>query len=57
LVDFVESENSMAFHAPQESARVLAAAIDLARQVQLALRPGRSQQPAAPAPAQPAKTP
>src|SRR5438874_148436 len=57
LVDFVESENSMGFHAPQESARVLAAAIDLARQGQLALRAGRSQPPATSAPAQPAKAP
>ena len=57
LVDFVESENSMGFHAPQESARVLAAAIDLARQGQLALRSRQSQQPATSAPPQPAKTP
>lgn len=37
-VDFVESENSTGFHAPQEAARVIAEAIDLARQGQLALR-------------------
>jgi nitrite reductase (cytochrome c-552) len=36
-LDFVEAENSMGFHAPQESARILAEAIDLARQGQLAL--------------------
>jgi len=35
-VDFVSAENSMGFHAPQESARVLAEAIDYARQGQLA---------------------
>lgn len=33
-VDFISSENSMGFHADQESARVLAEAIDLARQAQ-----------------------
>ena len=33
--DFVQSENSRGFHAPQEAARVLAQAIDLARQGQL----------------------
>jgi nitrite reductase (cytochrome c-552) len=33
--DFVQSENSRGFHAPQEAARVLAEAIDLARQGQL----------------------
>jgi nitrite reductase (cytochrome c-552) len=37
-VDFVEAENSMGFHAPQEAARILATAIDLARQGQLAVR-------------------
>jgi len=36
-LDFVAAENSMGFHAPQESARVLAEAIDYARQGQLAL--------------------
>jgi len=35
-VDFVAAENSMGFHAPQETARVLAEAIDYARQGQLA---------------------
>ena len=37
-VDFVEAENSMGFHAPGEALRILATAIDLARQGQLALR-------------------
>jgi len=37
-VDFVNAENSMGFHAPQEAARILAEAIDYARQGQLALR-------------------
>ena len=39
LLDFAEAENSTGFHAPQESARILARSIDLARQGQLALRP------------------
>jgi nitrite reductase (cytochrome c-552) len=34
-VDFVSSENSRGFHAPQESVRILAEAIDLARQGEL----------------------
>jgi nitrite reductase (cytochrome c-552) len=33
-IDFVSSENSMGFHADQESARVLAEALDYARQAQ-----------------------
>jgi len=37
-LDFVESENSNGFHAPQEAARMLAESIDLARQGQLTLR-------------------
>ena len=36
--DFVNAENSMGFHAPQEAARILGEAIDYARQGQLALR-------------------
>ena len=36
-LDFVSAENSMGFHAPQEVARILAEAIDFARQGQLAL--------------------
>ncbi len=38
MVDFIEAENSVGFHAPQEAARVLGNAADLARQGQLALR-------------------
>ncbi|HVL67972.1 MAG TPA: ammonia-forming cytochrome c nitrite reductase subunit c552 [Vicinamibacterales bacterium] len=38
MVDFIEAENSMGFHAPQEAERVLAEAIDYARQGQLLLR-------------------
>jgi len=37
LVDFVEAENSMGFHAPQEAARLMAHAIDQARRGQNAL--------------------
>jgi nitrite reductase (cytochrome c-552) len=37
-VDFVAAENSMGFHAPQETARVLAEAIDYARQGELKAR-------------------
>jgi nitrite reductase (cytochrome c-552) len=37
-IDFVNAENSMGFHAPQEAARILAEAIDYARQGQLAVR-------------------
>ena len=37
-LDFIAAENSTGFHAPQESARVLAEAIDNARQGQLAAR-------------------
>jgi len=35
-LDFIAAENSMGFHAPQEASRVLAEAIDYARQGQLA---------------------
>ncbi len=36
-LDFVAAENSMGFHAPQEAARILAEAIDYARQGEIAL--------------------
>lgn len=45
MVDFVEAENSMGFHAPQEAARILGEAIDYARQGQLALRPVSNPKP------------
>lgn len=35
-IDFIAAENSMGFHAPQEAARVLAEAIDYARQGEIA---------------------
>jgi len=37
-VDFINAENSMGFHAPQEAARILGEAIDFARQGQLLLK-------------------
>jgi nitrite reductase (cytochrome c-552) len=37
-LDFVEAENSTGFHAPQESARILAESIDFSRKGQNALR-------------------
>jgi nitrite reductase (cytochrome c-552) len=42
--DFINAENSMGFHAPQEVARVLGEAIDYARQGQLALKDVRAKQ-------------
>ena len=38
LLDFIEAENSMGFHAPQESMRVLATSIEHTRRGQSALR-------------------
>ena len=35
-LDFIAAENSMGFHAPQEAARILAEAVDLARQGEIA---------------------
>jgi nitrite reductase (cytochrome c-552) len=39
LLDFVEAENSVGFHAPQEAARLLQKSIDFSRKGQVALRP------------------
>lgn len=41
-LDFIAAENSMGFHAPQEAARILAEAIDYARQGQTAAVVARS---------------
>ena len=41
LLDFIEAENSMGFHAGGEAARVLALAIDYLRQGQIAVRDSR----------------
>jgi nitrite reductase (cytochrome c-552) len=50
-LDFVEAENSTGFHAPQEAERILAEAIDYARQGQLVLlRRGGALASTAPAP-------
>lgn len=38
LIDFTESENSIGFHAPQESARVLVQAMDIIRKGEIQLR-------------------
>jgi nitrite reductase (cytochrome c-552) len=46
-LDFVEAENSTGFHAPGEAARILAEAIDFARQGQIALRDSGAPLPAA----------
>ena len=51
LLDFVEAENSIGFHAPQEAARILGNPIDLARQGQIALL--RAGAPAPPTPQMP----
>jgi len=50
-LDFVSSENSMGFHADQESARLLAEAIDDMRRAQAAALALRLSPPSAPAPA------
>jgi nitrite reductase (cytochrome c-552) len=39
-LDFIEAENSMGFHAPQEAARILAESINFSRKGQNALRDG-----------------
>ena len=61
LTDFIEAENSMGFHADQESARVLARAIDYARRGQIVLTggdPGRLPTPSTtPVSARTARTP
>jgi len=40
-LDFVNAENSMGFHAPQEAARILAESIDFGRQAQIAAMKAR----------------
>jgi nitrite reductase (cytochrome c-552) len=57
-LDFIAAENSMGFHAPQEAAKVLGEALDLARQGELAATKVRmggklAAAPAAPGPAAP----
>jgi nitrite reductase (cytochrome c-552) len=48
-LDFIAAENSMGFHAPQEAARVLAEAIDYARQGELSAQQAKVAQSATPA--------
>ena len=38
-LDFVEAENSIGFHAPEEALRILGESINFARKGQLVLRP------------------
>ena len=47
-LDFVAAENSMGFHAPQETARILGESIDYGRQAQLSLEKLRLGTAAAP---------
>ena len=42
LLDFIEAENSMGFHADQEAVRVLALSLDEVRRGQAALSGGRA---------------
>jgi nitrite reductase (cytochrome c-552) len=48
FLDFVEAENSMGFHAPEEAARILAESINYSRLGQVAIRDARAGVPAAP---------
>ena len=57
LMDFVEAENSVGFHAPQEAARVLSEALNFARLGQLALDGRAPVVKLAQVPATPPKTP
>jgi nitrite reductase (cytochrome c-552) len=45
FLDFVEAENSMGFHAPEEAASILARSLDYARRGQVALRDGKAPPP------------
>ncbi len=42
FLDFVEAENSMGFHAPQEAVRILGESINYSRQGQVVLRDEKS---------------
>jgi len=50
LADFIEAENSMGFHAPQEAMRILARSIDYSRRGQMALRGDNPPPPTHPSP-------
>jgi nitrite reductase (cytochrome c-552) len=56
-LDFIAAENSMGFHAPQEAARILGEAIDLARQGQIAAMNAGAPPAATVAPPAPPATP
>ena len=56
-LDFIAAENSMGFHAPQEAARVLGEAADLARQGEIAAIRWQTSGQAPAAPAAPAAPP
>jgi nitrite reductase (cytochrome c-552) len=56
-LDFIEAENSMGFHAPQEAARILGESINDARLGQLALHAARTAPPAPTPVTPPAPTP
>ncbi len=43
LIDFIEAENSMGFHAPQEAARIIGQALDYVRRGQVAVRDALAQ--------------
>jgi nitrite reductase (cytochrome c-552) len=47
-LDFIESENSNGFHAPQEAARILGESINFSRKGQVVLRGSVQSAPAAP---------
>lgn len=47
FLDFIEAENSMGFHAPQEAVRILGQSIDYSRKGQNSLRPAAPRQTAA----------
>jgi nitrite reductase (cytochrome c-552) len=49
-LDFIEAENSMGFHAPQEAARILGESIDFSRRGQNAVRAAQDGAPTTPAP-------
>ncbi len=59
LLDFIEAENSMGFHADQESARILAESIDYSRRGQMALlgEPDGLKRSSQAAPGSPSATP
>ncbi|MGA2990373.1 MAG: ammonia-forming cytochrome c nitrite reductase subunit c552 [Candidatus Korobacteraceae bacterium] len=55
--DFIEAENSVGFHAPQEAQRVLGESLNLSRLGQLALRDAMKSAPVVKAASQPAAVP